>query len=105
VFLLISTNGTTFTVSSGLVGSVPNNAWTYLAVTRSGTTVTLYVNGTSVYTSTALGTSSLMTGVYNLVGRIDPTNLQYFNGYLQDVRLTKGYARTITTPTAAFPTR
>lgn len=105
VFLLISTNGTTFTVSSGLVGSVPNNAWTYLAVTRSGATVTLYVNGTSVYTSTALSTSALMTGTYNLVGRIDPTNLQYFTGYLQDVRITKGVARTITTPTAAFPTR
>jgi hypothetical protein len=27
------------------------------------------------------------------------------NGYLQDVRITKGVARTITTPTAAFPTR
>jgi hypothetical protein len=104
VFLLISTNGTTNTVSSGLVGSVPINAWTYLAVTRSGTTVTLYVNGTSVYTSTALGTSALMTGTYNLVGRIDPTNLQYFTGYVQDVRITK-LARTITTPTAAFPTR
>ena len=105
VFLLISTNGSSFTVSSGLVGSVPINAWTYLAVTRSGGTVTLYVNGTSVYTSTALSTSSLMTGIYNLVGRIDPTNLQYFNGYIQDLRITKGVARTITTPTAAFPTR
>jgi hypothetical protein len=105
VFLLISTNGTTFTISSGLVGTVPINSWTYLAVTRSGTTVTLYVNGTSVYTSTALGTSSLMTGIYNLVGRIDPTNLQYFTGYLQDVRITKGVARTIATPTSAFPTR
>jgi len=105
VFLLISTNGTSFTVSSGLVGSVPINTWTYLAVTRSGGTVTLYVNGTSIYTSTALSTSSLMTGTYNLIGRIDPTNLQYFNGYLQDVRITKGVARTITTPTAAFPTR
>jgi hypothetical protein len=106
VFLLISTNGTTWTVTSGLVGSVPNNAWTYLAVTRSGSTVTLYVNGTSVYTSTALSTSSLMTGTYNLVGRIDPTNLQYFTGYLQDIRITKGIARTITaSPTAAFPTQ
>jgi hypothetical protein len=105
VFLLISTNGTSFTVSSGLVGSVPINTWTYLAVTRSGGTVTLYVNGTSIYTSTALSTSSLMTGIYNLVGRIDPTNLQYFNGYIQDLRITKGVARTITTPTAAFPTR
>jgi hypothetical protein len=46
-----------------------------------------------------------MTGIYNLVGRIDPTNLQYFNGYIQDLRITKGVARTITTPTAAFPTR
>ena len=26
------------------------------------------------------------------------------NGYLQDVRITNGYARTISTPTAAFPT-
>jgi hypothetical protein len=105
VFLLISTNGSTFTVTSGLVGSVPINTWTYLAVTRSGSTITLYVNGTSVYTSTAISTSSLMTGTYNLVGRIDPTNLQYFAGYIQDLRITKGIARTITTPTSAFPTQ
>jgi hypothetical protein len=26
------------------------------------------------------------------------------NGYLQDVRITNGYARTTSTPTAAFPT-
>jgi hypothetical protein len=106
VFLLISTNGSTFTVTSGLVGSVPINTWTYLAVTRSGSTITLYVNGTSIYTSTAISTSSLMTGTYNLVGRIDPTNLQYFAGYIQDLRITKGIARTITSsPTSAFPTQ
>jgi hypothetical protein len=28
--------------------------------------------------------------------------LQYFNGYIQDLRITKGVARTITTPTAEF---
>jgi len=102
VFLLISTNGTTFTISSGLVGTVPINSWTHLAVTRSGTTVTLYVNGTSIYTSTALSTSALMTGTYNLVGRIDPTNLQYFTGYVSNLRLVKGtavYTANFTPPT------
>jgi hypothetical protein len=107
VFLLISANAASWTVQSGLVSTVPLNTWTHLAVTRSGSTVTLYVNGTSVYTSTALSTSSLMTGTYNLVGRIDPTNLQYFTGYIQDLRITKGvalYTANFTAPTLLFLT-
>ena len=104
VFLLISTNGSTWTIQSGLVSTVPINSWSHIAVTRSGTTVTLYVNGTSVYTSTALSTSSLMTGTYNLVGRIDPTNLQYFTGQISNLRLVKGtavYTGAFTPPTLA----
>jgi hypothetical protein len=104
-FLLMSINGSTWTVQSNLIGSVPINTWTYIALTRSSTTVNLYINGSSVYSSSALSTSALMTGIYNIIGRIDPTNLQYFAGYLQDVRLTKGYARYLsnfTTPTDSF---
>jgi hypothetical protein len=36
-------------------------------------------------------------------GGVGAVNL--VNGYIQDLRITKGVARTITTPTAAFPTQ
>jgi len=110
-FTLTAFNSTTiriFTSSALITGTVSNysSVWTYVAVVRSGATTTLYVNGTSVGTSTSLGNltnSDLIVGG----GRYatGATITASLNGYIQDLRITKGVARTITTPTAAFPTR
>jgi hypothetical protein len=103
--IFMSTTGSSWAINQDPAGSIPLSTWTYVAMTRSGTTFTLYVNGTSAYTSTALGTSSLMTGTNNYIGAFSGSPFYYLNGYLQDFRITRGVARTITTPTAAFPTR
>jgi len=80
--------------------------WYYFAVVRSGTAtgnLKLYLD--SVLDATSAGavtdnfnqTNVLYVGADRVAGAV-------LNGYLQDARITNGYARTITTPTAAFPT-
>jgi hypothetical protein len=93
--------------STGLGSALSANTWYYLAVTRSGATVTVYIDGSSIGTYTLTSaTSSLMTNdTRNVVGSSADLTNQPFNGYIDDIRVTNGVARTITTPTAAFPTQ
>jgi hypothetical protein len=78
------------------------NAWYHLAIVRTGSTFTMYVNGTSV----ASGTNSY--SIVQTASYIGTRSLSdgYFNGYIDDIRITRGYARytaNFTAPTAAFP--
>jgi len=101
-FFLNGTN-TVFATSSD---AYADNEWTHIAVVRNGSTVTIYSNGTSVGSTTFSGSiaspsTPLMIGGI-LAGQSWDTT-KYFTGYIDDVRITKGVARTITVPTAAFP--
>ena len=84
-----------FSVSSSLLsgGSAPNNTWTHLAVVRSGNTFTLYVNGTSVDSTT--DTSAPLVGTTNEieVGARNGGQNGLFIGFMDDLRITKGVAR------------
>jgi hypothetical protein len=94
-YLLVSTTGGAWAIVSSEVGTVTSNTWNHIAVVRSGGTFNLFINGTSVYTSTAIAsTTALMTGTLNYVGALNNSGiLEYFVGYMQDVRVTRGYAR------------
>lgn len=71
--------------------SVPTNAWTHIAVSRSSGTTRAFVNGGQV-NSVADSTSYVTpTAVYTIGGRSGGSN--YFPGYIDDFRITKGYAR------------
>jgi hypothetical protein len=94
---LATDNGSAGALSGG---TVPANQWVYLAIVRSSGTTTGYVNGTSIGTTTQAPATAQYARIGGLGGGGSP-----FNGYIQDLRITKGVARTITTPTAAFPTR
>ena len=94
--------------ASNLTGatSLASGTWYYFAVTRSGTAagnLKVFLNGSADATSAGAVTDNfnqtnvLYVGADRVAGAV-------LNGYLQDVRVTNGYARTITTPTAAFPT-
>jgi len=80
------------------------NTWFHLAIVRSGNTWYGFVNGSQTWTTTSSSTlysNSLPT----TIGA--DTNGNGFTGYIQDLRITKGYARytsNFTAPTAAFPT-
>lgn len=83
------------------------NTWYHVAITRSGTSLRAFINGTQIGStatnSTDMNDATAMTlGCVNISG----SRVQYFNGYLEDIRVTKGLARytsNFTAPTAAFP--
>jgi hypothetical protein len=88
-------------------GAVTTNAWQHVAAVRLGKTVTLYVNGTSVGSSSSCSQNLTPGGGRPLtVGALDDTTLtNYFAGYIDDVRLTRYRARYTAnfTPTEACP--
>jgi hypothetical protein len=92
-------------ISQGSTSGWSTGIWYYFAVTRSGNNYTIYRNGTSIATGTSSYVQSDLSQPITAGYSDWSTSNLYFNGYLQDVRITKGVARTITTPTAAFPTR
>jgi hypothetical protein len=95
------------TVISG--SALSANTWYHFAYARSGSSTKMFINGSQVgstYTDTTnyingadrpvIGTGGFTVGQYN------------FNGYIDDLRITKGYARytaNFTPPTQAFPTQ
>lgn len=85
--------------------TVSLNTWYHFAFVRNGTTTTLYVNGSSVITVTSDTTN--YTGTFFGIGSIYGTGAETnWEGYINDLRITKGYARytaNFTPPTAAFP--
>lgn len=84
--------------------TINNNTWYHIALTRSGSTLRLFVNGvldgSATYSTNTSGTANEYVGGFVTGG-------YSFNGYLDDVRYTNGLARyttTFTPPTAALPT-
>jgi hypothetical protein len=86
--------------------SLASGTWYYFAVVRSGTAsgnLRVILNGATDATSAGAvndnfnQTNVLYVGADRVAGAV-------LNGYLQDVRITNGYARTTSTPTSAFPT-
>jgi hypothetical protein len=85
------------------------NTWYHVALTRSGTSTKLFIDGTqtgSTYTDSTvyLQSSLIIGGSYGAGASIG----RGFNGYMSDFRVTKGYARyttNFTPPTQAFPTQ
>jgi RHS repeat-associated protein len=87
-----SQNGTTWgVILSG--GSAVVNTWYHIAAVRNGNVWTLYINGASVSTVTASG--SVSTNTNNIViGAADTTGTAAnFNGWIDEVRISKGIAR------------
>jgi hypothetical protein len=82
----------------------PLSAWSHVAVTRSGSSMTLWVNGSSQGTATTsaqIDFSSNSQAVY-IGGSFDGAQ-SYFTGYISSLRLVKGtavYTSAFTPPTA-----
>jgi hypothetical protein len=84
------------------------STWYHVAVTRSGSTIRFFVNGTQGTTQgTSVGAFSFVAPTSVRVG-IGQSGLEPFNGYIDDLRITKGYARytsNFTAPTSALITK
>lgn len=79
------------------------NTWYFLQATRSGTTISLGVDGTSkTVTSSGSNWNNDFSANGTLVVGFMATVLA-FNGKIDEFRLTKGVARPISLPTSAFP--
>jgi len=90
---------TPFTPSTG--------TWYYITATRSSGTMYLFVNGVSGSVTSGNGTLNGRNLSQNGLAIGGISTPYYLNGYVQDLRLTKGVARyttTFTPPTAALPT-
>jgi hypothetical protein len=103
---LNSSNQVVFTYGSSTItssGTVSATTWTYIAVVREGTGTNqtkIYISGSNDGTGTVSTDFNQTNAMY--VGA-DRTGGSAFNGYIDDLRITKGQARTVTTtPTAAF---
>jgi hypothetical protein len=84
--------------------ALSTNTWFHFAWVKNGTTQTMYINGTSVASGTVTG--SMNTVIRSLKVGYQGAATNYLNGYIDDLRITKGYARyttTFTPPTQAFP--
>lgn len=93
--------------------SPSTGTWYHIALERSGTTIKVYIDGTSVI-SVAASTTALRdsedpfrVGVFNDASTGSPSLDWYFNGHIDDLRITKGLARygtNFTPPTSAHET-
>jgi hypothetical protein len=93
-------SGTNLRLQSSI--SLTSNNWNHLAITRSGTTVRMFVNGVI----SASGTSSANLLSYPLVVGNSETSNEGIEAYIDDLRITKGVARytaNFTPPTVQFP--
>ena len=112
IILFTNTGVLTFQASSTIriTGStLSTGQWYHIALARSGTDTKLFLNGTQTGSTYSSDTTSYTVGANRPVMGADGANLSLnnLNGYLQDIRITKGYARytaNFTAPTAAFPT-
>jgi hypothetical protein len=81
-----------------------NNTWYHLAWVLSGSTLRYFINGTLTDTFSGVTVSATSNNPHVGQGNIGS---EFFSGYLDDLRLTKGVARytaNFTPPTAALPT-
>jgi hypothetical protein len=107
--LYADNTGTYWYISSvnRISGSIlSTNTWTHLAVCRSGTSTKMFINGTqtgSTYTDT---NNYLMSRLYIAASDFNSGASEFLTGYIDDLRITKGYARytaNFTVPGFAFP--
>jgi hypothetical protein len=105
-FLIYMASGGTlyyFSNSSNIVSysSISTNTWTHVAITRSSSSLRLFINGT--ISGSAVSNTTNLTETQIIVG--NTYDNFYLNGYIDDLRITKGYARytaNFTAPTATF---
>ena len=87
-------------VTQGTTTAVVVNTWNHIAVTRSGSTIRLFVNGI-LDTTTGTVSGTISGGNPVTIGSVGTA--EYLNGYISNLRLIKGtalYTADFTPPTA-----
>ena len=110
VFFGVKTNGIHLAQSyvadlADFSATINNGSWYHLAMTNSGGTIRAFVNG--VQAGSNYSNSSNFTASNNSAIGAQQDGAVPLNGYINNLRITKGVARytaTFTPPTAPFPT-
>jgi hypothetical protein len=96
--------GQVVVANQGSNGGWSTGTWYHVALVRFGNSITIYRNGTSVATGTLSGAlTNPASGIS--IGGTSVNSAASMNGYIQDLRVTKGYARytaAFTPPSAPF---
>jgi Concanavalin A-like lectin/glucanases superfamily len=92
----------------GVTGPNPQYGWNHIAMVRSGSTLISFLNGIVVSTGSVNGSVNIGSSTYpNAMFRVDGSGqAMLFDGFIDDVRITKGIARytaNFTVPTTQFP--
>ena len=104
---LNDSDNTTSYIINGLAGptsAISANTWAHFAVVRNGSTFTCYINGVAGTPMSSSG-NVLLSATAPTVGSTIVGTAYPLTGYIDDLRITKGYARytaNFTPPTAAF---
>jgi hypothetical protein len=84
-----------------------DSTWYHIAISRASGQTKLFIDGVQSGSTYSDTNSYLQSGVVIGLNRNNAGSFFYYlNGYIQDLRITKGYARYttgFTPPTAAFP--
>ena len=107
-FVLVNTGGNVYlNWYDGVVDTasgtnyVPQNSWAHVAVSRSGTSLRLFING--VISGSSTNSVNLPANPTLYVGIYGQSNINAFTGYISDLRFVKGtalYTANFTPPTA-----
>jgi len=97
--------GSSATIFGG--GTINTGIWYHFVATRSGNTARVFLNG--IQQASATVTGSYVDGGYPFqIAEDNESTNPAFNGYIDDLRITKGVARytsAFTPPTRAFPNK
>lgn len=96
--------------SVSVTTSIATGQWSHVAVTRAGGSLRFFVNGTQAGATSSVTTSLTNNSSCTVGAYLGPSGVgtigSYFNGYIDELRITKGVARYIasfTAPAAPFP--
>lgn len=104
LYFYASSNGSSWDIANQVsMGTAILNRWTHYAITRNGNIWRIYCNGNLVSTFTSSSTILATTSALN-IGKYGLNSSVYFNGYLDDIRITKGVGRNILPITTRYPT-
>jgi len=97
-------NGTSFTILQSTTALPVDGLWHHVAFVRSGNTLRLFLDGVQEDTDTFIG--AVNDGAVTLsIGRGGELNSQYWNGWIDEFRLSAGVARwsaNFTPPASAY---
>ena len=104
--LYMSSDWANWDIANGDTWSCTQNSWVHVAVVRHGTSIKLYVDGTSAVAKTFSSSFGDVPSGRNMFLGASSNSSNDFTGYIEDFRLSIGIARytgNFTPPSAALP--